>query len=254
MARLNGKDSLLLVQATDNVLGADGYLIGDETEHSHSIERELTDEQTKFGRILGPGQVSESFDITFYASTDDPGQKAVYDSIRKGTQLKIWEVQKPLTNGKHNALFAYVYVESYEKSAPTDGFLEISATVQVLNTSKEGQINPLPDAVLNFGDYDFEAPGETTGDFGTEQEVKVTSVIIDPKTASVAVGATTQLTAAVVPVNATNKKVIYSVNTMDYANVDANGLVTGIAEGTATVTVKTEDGSFTDTAEITVTA
>lgn len=32
MARLNGKDSLLLVQPSDNALGAEGFLIGDQTE------------------------------------------------------------------------------------------------------------------------------------------------------------------------------------------------------------------------------
>ncbi|WP_369378797.1 phage major tail protein, TP901-1 family [Lysinibacillus fusiformis] len=96
MARLNGKDSLLLVQPSDNALGAEGFLIGDQTEHTHSYERELTDEQTKFGRILGPGQLSESLDVTFYGSTDDPGQAAVLEAIKKGKQLKVWEVKSTL--------------------------------------------------------------------------------------------------------------------------------------------------------------
>nr|WP_054550316.1 phage major tail protein, TP901-1 family [Lysinibacillus sphaericus] len=257
MARLNGKDSLLLVQPTNNALAADGFLIGDQTEHTHSYERELTDEQTKFGRILGPGQLSESLDVTFYGSTDDPGQAAVLESIQKGTQLKVWEVEKHLNkNGKHNSLFAYTYVESLEKSAPTDGFLEISATLQVLNTSKQGELNPLPDDVLNFGDYDFEAPGEKTGEFNGEETttpVAVTGLSVNPTTLTVAVGATDSIVANVVPVNATNRSVTYTSSDEAIATVNAQGVVTGVAGGSATITATTVDGGFTATTSVTVT-
>lgn len=257
MARLNGKDSLLLVQPTDNALGAEGFLIGDQTEHTHSYERELTDEQTKFGRILGPGQLSESLDVTFYGSTDDPGQAAVLEAIQKGTQLKVWEVEKHLNkNGKHNSLFAYTYVESLEKSAPTDGFLEISATLQVLNTSKQGELNPLPDDVLNFGDYDFEAPGEKTGEFSGEETttpVAVTGLSVNPTTLTVSEGRTESIVANVVPVNATNKSVTYTSSDEAIATVTPQGVVTGVAEGSATITATTVDGGFTATTVVTVT-
>lgn len=254
MARLNGKDKVLLVQPTDNLLKADGYLVGDETEHSHSMERELLDEQTKYGRILGPGQLSESFDITFYADNTDLGQKAFVDSIREGTQLKIWDVEKTLTNGKHNAIFAYVYVESLETSSPTDGFVEISATVQVINHSKRGQLEKLPDSVLNFGDYEFEAPGETTGEFNNENgsSSEVTGVALVPSTLKLKVDAEHQLIYAVIPAGAKDKTVTFSSGTEANATVSATGLVKGVKAGASTITVTTTDGSFTDTCEVTV--
>ncbi|WP_445480461.1 phage major tail protein, TP901-1 family [Lysinibacillus irui] len=257
MARLNGKDSLLLVQPTDNALGAEGFLIGDQTEHTHSYERELTDEQTKFGRILGPGQLSESLDVTFYGSTDDPGQAAVLEAIQKGTQLKVWEIEKHLNkNGKHNSIFAYTYVESLEKSAPTDGFLEISATLQVLNSTKKGEMPPLPDDVLNFGDYDYENPGEKTGDFNGEETptpVAVTGLSVNPTTLTVAIAAMDNIVANVVPVNATNKSVTFTSSDESVARVDALGVVTGVGEGSATITATTVDGGFTATTAVTVT-
>ena len=257
MARLNGKDSLLLVQPTNNALAADGFLIGDQTEHTHSYERELTDEQTKFGRILGPGQLSESLDVTFYGSTDDPGQAAVLEAIQKGTQLKVWEIEKHLNkNGKHNSIFAYTYVESLEKSAPTDGFLEISATLQVLNSTKKGEMHPLPDDVLNFGDYDYENPGEKTGEFNGEETptpVAVTGLSVNPTTLTVAVGDTGSIVANVVPVNATNKSVTFTSSDEAIATVNAQGVVTGVAEGSATITATTVDGGFTATTAVTVT-
>lgn len=83
--------------------------------------------------------------------------------------------------------------------------------------------------------------------------VPVTGVTIAPKTASVEVGATVQVTGTVAPANATNKAVSYESSDTTKATVNETGLVTGVAEGTATITVKTADGNKTDTSTITVT-
>lgn len=83
--------------------------------------------------------------------------------------------------------------------------------------------------------------------------VSVTSVTIAPKTASVLVGATQQLTPTVLPAGATDKTVSYVSGTPANATVSSTGLVTGVANGTSTITVTTTDGSHTDTSVITVT-
>lgn len=162
----NGKESILLIQATDAATGTTGVVIAQLTEHSHSIENELIDEQTKFGRILGYGQTNESFEFTAYGERGDAGQKVVLDAIKNKKQIKLWEIDTELNAlGKHNALFAFGLVESVEKSSPGDGFEELSATVQVMGNSQEGEIDALPPAVINFAQYGFEAPGATTGEF-----------------------------------------------------------------------------------------
>ncbi|MRX54845.1 phage major tail protein, TP901-1 family [Bacillus idriensis] len=162
----NGKDTILLVQSTDAALAAAGLLIGNLTENTYSIENEILDESTKFGRIVGYGQNSESFEFTAYGETGDPGQKAVLDAIKNKKQLKVWEVDINLNDaGKHDAVFAYTIVESVERSAPQDGFVEVSATVQVIGDSQEGEINALPAELIEFARYGFEAPGESTGEF-----------------------------------------------------------------------------------------
>jgi TP901-1 family phage major tail protein len=170
----NGKDTILLVQSTDAALAAAGLLIGNLTENTYSIENEILDESTKFGRIVGYGQNSESFEFTAYGETGDPGQKAVLDAIKKKKQLKVWEVDINLNEaGKHDAVFAYTIVESVERSAPQDGFVEVSATVQVIGDSQEGEIEALPPELIEFARYGFEAPGEKTGEF-PEQTSTVT--------------------------------------------------------------------------------
>ena len=88
----------------------------------------------------------------------------------------------------------------------------------------------------------------------TTTTVAVTGVTVSPTTASVATGATTTLTATVAPSNATNKTVSWTSSNSSVASVNASGLVTGVAAGTASITVTTQDGGKTATCAITVTS
>lgn len=87
-----------------------------------------------------------------------------------------------------------------------------------------------------------------------ENSVEVTSVEVTPATASIKVGDTTSLTAAVAPPNA-SQAVTWASGTPAVATVDSEGVVTGVSEGSATITATSvADGTKTDTAAITVTA
>jgi uncharacterized protein YjdB len=83
--------------------------------------------------------------------------------------------------------------------------------------------------------------------------VPVTGVTVSPATASIHAGATTQLTATVAPANATNPAVNWTSGNTDVATVNASGLVTAVAAGTAVITATTADQGKTSTATITVT-
>lgn len=74
-------------------------------------------------------------------------------------------------------------------------------------------------------------------------DVKVTSISLNSSSLSVAVGATKQLTATVLPSNATNKSVTWSSNNTSVATVTSSGNVTGKSDGTATITCTANDGS-----------
>jgi len=88
----------------------------------------------------------------------------------------------------------------------------------------------------------------------TAATVAVTGVTMSPTTASINTGGTQQLTATLAPANASNKSVTWTSSNTAIATVSATGLVTAIAAGTATITVKTADGSKTATCVVTVTA
>lgn len=83
--------------------------------------------------------------------------------------------------------------------------------------------------------------------------VSVTGVTLNKSELELEVDESETLTATVAPNNATNKNVSWESSNTAVATV-TNGAVTAVAEGSATITVTTEDGSFTDECEVTVTA
>ncbi len=84
--------------------------------------------------------------------------------------------------------------------------------------------------------------------------VPVTGVSLNKSETSIAVGETETLTATIEPGNATVKTVSWSSSDKSVATVDG-GVVTAVAEGTATITVaSTEDATKKATCAVTVTA
>lgn len=84
--------------------------------------------------------------------------------------------------------------------------------------------------------------------------VAVTGVSLNKTSTTLTVGGSETLTETVQPSNATNKAVNWSCNPTSVATVDSNGKVTAVAEGTATITVTTQDGNKTATCTVTVNA
>ena len=83
--------------------------------------------------------------------------------------------------------------------------------------------------------------------------IAVTGVTLSPSgTKTVALNETLTFTATIAPSTATNKNVTWTSSNPSVATI-ADGAVTLIAPGVTTITVTTEDGSFTGTCELTVT-
>ena len=86
----------------------------------------------------------------------------------------------------------------------------------------------------------------------TAATVPVTGVTLNKTSTSLYVGDTETLTATAEPSDATNKNVTWSSDDTSVATVDASGLVTAVAPGTAVITVTTADGGKTATCTVTV--
>ncbi|MCH5151821.1 MAG: glycosyl hydrolase 53 family protein [Clostridiales bacterium] len=96
-----------------------------------------------------------------------------------------------------------------------------------------------------------------TGDFSGDDNppdttVHVESVTVAPTQLTLVEGRTSQLTATVLPEDATDKSVTWSSSDNSVATVDSNGIVTAHVKGTATITVVTTDGQLDATCAVTV--
>ncbi|MFT8362906.1 MAG: phage major tail protein, TP901-1 family [Sporolactobacillus sp.] len=244
---ISGKQKIFLFQSQDAAIGSDALFPGFQTDGTWTIEGDLADEQTKNGRVLGYAQHEESGDVDLYLSEDDDGQSLLEDARKNQKILKCWNVELiKNANGKYNARFAYILIESYEEKQASDGFVEVSIKFQVIGKSQDGEID-LDDEFVEMAQYAFETPGETGS-------IAVTGLTVAPTTASIIIGATQQLTPTVSPADATDKTVSYVSSNPAIATVSGSGLVTAVAAGTATITVKSNAvPTETATSAITVT-
>ena len=97
--------------------------------------------------------------------------------------------------------------------------------------------------------YTFKATGDRT--LTAKFEKKVTGVTLDKETLELYTGDTATLTATVEPSDAANQNVTWQSDNANVATVQ-NGTVTAVGAGETTISVTTEDGSFTATCTITV--
>jgi hypothetical protein len=81
----------------------------------------------------------------------------------------------------------------------------------------------------------------------------VTAVEISHATLDLKIGETGQLSATIIPTDANDHGMSWSSDNDAVATVSETGLVTAVAEGTAVVTVTTDDGAFTANCTVVVT-
>ena len=168
----------------------------------------------------------------------------------------------------YNQAVTGVTIEPSEAELTVGSSTKLTATVLPENASNKNVVYSVEDESILSVDQDGNVTGlslgtatvtVTTEDGGfsasaeiTVMPVRVTGVSISPKSASIALGCTVQLAASIKPSNAANKNLSWSVSDETIISVDDRGTVTGLSLGTATVTVTTEDGGFSASAEITV--
>ncbi|MDO5116451.1 MAG: Ig-like domain-containing protein [Synergistaceae bacterium] len=157
----------------------------------------------------------------------------------------------------------YFSVTSSDISPTGFATFNYSAWPGTLEGISEGRATLTASAAIKATDFSTlhsASPAPVSGDTAvslncavTVSSVAVTGVTLDHATLTLAgTGATAQLTATVLPADAANRNVSWSSDNSAVAAVDANGLVTAIAAGTATITVTTEEGAFTASCAVTV--
>ncbi|MDE6737241.1 MAG: Ig-like domain-containing protein [Treponemataceae bacterium] len=94
--------------------------------------------------------------------------------------------------------------------------------------------------------------GKTATCAVTVNPIHVTDITLNTTTLTLMRGATGTLTATVMPDNADDKTVTWQSSDTAVATVDADGTVTAVKQGAATITATTRDSGMTATCEVTV--
>jgi formylglycine-generating enzyme required for sulfatase activity len=82
--------------------------------------------------------------------------------------------------------------------------------------------------------------------------VSLTEITVSPSTLEIYTGGTGTLSVAFTPTNATDQNLTWSSSDKTVATVEESGLVTAVAEGSATITATSADGNHTSTCAVTV--
>ena len=120
-----------------------------------------------------------------------------------------------------------------------------------LSAEEKGWMNTLFAAAAENGSESVKTAYTQLAQKWGLQEVPVESITLDQSTLELTVGESMTLTATILPENATNKTVTWTVTPEGFATV-ANGTVEGTAEGSCTV--KATAGSVSATCAVTVDA
>ncbi|MCS4434331.1 Ig-like domain-containing protein, partial [Aquiflexum gelatinilyticum] len=204
--------------------------------------------------------IGNNFKVQGFMLTN-PDNTLEYGTIENGSQFNLSEIGNLNLNIKANTNSGLI----------GSVFISLSGPVSLSRFDDDMPFTLMMDEglVLPVGNYNLTATPYTgsggEGVPGTPLTIQfavvndvisnfiVTGISVSPTTASILVGNTQQLTATILPSNATNKSVIWTSSDPLVATVNSNGLVSGVAVGTATITVLSVDGNFTSESLITVT-
>ena len=148
-----------------------------------------------------------------------------------------------LKTGETAALTATVY----PSNAANKAVKWISSAPDVASVDQTGKITALKPGITTVT-VETEDGGYTATCNVTVIDssiVSVTGVKLSATVAELTIGNSKQLTAAIAPTNATNKGVTWSSSNTNVASVSSSGVVVAKGEGTATITVRTDDGGYT---------
>ena len=176
-------------------------------------------------------------------------------TIRKSSDLSITNsIVAYSTNTGQYAFYIYggkventIYYNGKKKSGPTYTGCLTSDPLFVYPEGGNFNLRPGSPALgaatdgLNIGDTRW----------GLADLVAVTGVELDPSSLHIYTTDTVQIVANILPVNATNRNITWSIADPTIASLN-KGTVIGLKPGTTTITVITEDGGYTATAALEV--
>ncbi|HEO5725728.1 TPA: phage major tail protein, TP901-1 family [Streptococcus agalactiae] len=175
---IKGKNIFYFVQSVDAEIGSKAILPAYRTDGTTTLGGDFIDEQTQQGRVLEKATDEHSIELTSYYTPKDKAIEIVEKAKTTGKSVKVWRViadeslkEKGL-EGKdvYPAKFGYGKIDEIEYSEGVEDLVEASYTLNIVDSLKDGKF-PLTteDIALLTSVYEYQNPGETTGDYDNIQ-------------------------------------------------------------------------------------
>lgn len=171
---VKGRRVWYFIQAVDAPIGSEAILPAFQTDGNTTLGGDNIDEQTKQGRIVQKSTDEQSVELTQYFVPEDPAQFVLKDAKETGKSVKVWRVvvdENSAEDGE-NGVSTYPAQFGYGKPGEIsygDGedLTELTYDLQIIGHLQDGRF-PLSDEDIAVIEnmYEYQNPGETTGDVG----------------------------------------------------------------------------------------
>ena len=223
------------------------------------VDWESSDQEKVFVDQTGAVSALAAGDATITATTKDGGFKATC-FVRVTTTAPVPVESVAISGGSRMAVGdtlnltatitpSTATIRNVTWSSSKDSVATVSATG---TNGQTGMVTAVSAGTVTITVHAADNKTATHDIIITAETVVVTGVSLNKASAELTAGETLELTATVAPATATHPAVSWSSSNPSIASV-SGGLVTAVANGTATITVTTADGDHTATCTVTVT-
>lgn len=174
---MSGKKVFYFIQSIHAEIGSNAILPAYRTDGKLKLGAEYSDEQTQQGLLLDKTNTTHEIELTTKFAPKDPSVDVLEQANDTGESVKIWRVlvdeSLKTTNEEKDyypAKFGYAKIGDLEYDEGVEDIIESSYTATVVGKLKNGKF-PLSEAEINLLNdvYDYQNPGETTGDYDNIQ-------------------------------------------------------------------------------------
>lgn len=245
-------------------------------------QEDMDGNQTK---ELGLLEAGEQISVEFTVASDRLAVSSPYDNKRFTVTAQTESYEAMSGNNSGDVLLAPIAIEGIELSCENEITLAVGETYTfdyaiipeeapdntvawmsdntAVATVEKGKVLALRPGKAAITILTTNAAGEQFTDsvdvnVSGESQVGVSGIAIEADKLQLSVGKTKELTAQILPENATNRNIIWTTDREDIIQLSPIGTggavnVQGLAAGTAVIVGKTEDGGYTDSVEVEVT-
>lgn len=177
--------------------------------------------------------------------------KAKWESLNNADVSGVYLDQKELVLIPNDSVELIATVEPLD--AKNKNIKWTSTNENVATVDSNGKVKSHNNGVTNIvvtteeGDFSDKCIVVVSND-----TIKVTGLKVEEKNIKIKIDESKKLDVVVEPLNATNDGLLWESDNTKIVTVNTKGIITGINEGEAIITIKTKEGDFTEKIKVTV--